>query len=318
MKLDTSPTLTRHFYEIAGLQLELRADPTVDIEALLPSFSGFRKKDTDDGIPIAIVTFMEREEMPEEDNMGILRSDISPVWGNNFRFYERENSYVTQINHHVGDRQWMMESTHDFRESVVYGDAGDPRMGESLSWLLMVVFGQAGLKYQRILIHASVIAYREDRGVAFLGKSGTGKSTHSRLWLQHIPETELLNDDNPAIWIDDDGKVFIYGTPWSGKTPCYKNKKVELKAFVRLEQAPHNKFTRKEDMHSLIAVLPSCTAIRWNKPLFNAMTDTLSRIVGKVMVGYLECLPDAQAAYMSSEAVFGRKDDDTRRTVNGT
>src|SRR5690606_6265 len=209
----------------------------VDIEALLPSFSGFRKKDTDDGIPIAIVTFMEREEMPEEDNMSILRSDISPVWGNNFRFYERENSYVTQINHHVGDRQWMMESTHDFKESVIYGNASDPRTGELLSWLLMVVFGQVGLQYQRILIHASVIAHRGKQGLAFLGKSGTGKSTHSRLWLQHVPETELLNDDNPAIRIEDNGKVFIYGTPWSGKTPCYKNKKVEDRKSTRLNSS---------------------------------------------------------------------------------
>src|SRR5690606_3985971 len=280
----------------------------VDIEALLPSFSGFRKKDTDDGIPIAIVTFIKREEMPKEDNMGILRSDISPVWGNNFRFYERENSYVTQINHHVGDRQWMMESTHDFKESVIYGNASDPRTGELLSWLLMVVFGQVGLQYQRILIHASVIAPRGKQGLAFLGKSGTGKSTHSRLWLQHVPETELLNDDNPAIRIEDNGRVFIYGTPWSGKTPCYKNKKVELKAFVRLEQAPYNKFTKQENIHSLIAVLPSCTAIRWNKVLFQAMTDTLSRIVDSVMVGKLECLPDAEAAYLSSAAVFGSKD----------
>lgn len=307
MMSDTSQTLISHYYEIAGLQLELRFPLAVNVDMLLPSFAGFRKKGGDDGISIAVVTLMERE-IPEEDEMGILRSDISAVWGDDFRFYEHENMFVTQIKHRVRERQWIMESTRDFKESVIYGNAGDPRMGELVSWLLMVVFGQVGLQHQLILIHASVIAHRGKQGVAFLGKSGTGKSTHSRLWLQHVPETELLNDDNPAIRIEDNGKVFIYGTPWSGKTPCYKNRKVELKAFVRLEQAPYNKFTKQENMHSLIAVLPSCTAIRWNKTLFQAMTDTLSQIVGKVTVGQLECLPDAQAAYVSSTAVFGSKD----------
>ena len=55
-----------------------------------------------------------------------------------------------------------------------------------------------------------------------LGKSGTGKSTHSRLWLKYIPDTKLLNDDNPAVRIMDNNTIMIYGTPWSGKTPCYK------------------------------------------------------------------------------------------------
>ncbi|RZF58876.1 hypothetical protein [Sphingobacterium corticibacterium] len=306
MKINPRTTLTSLFYEIAGLQLELRLSPTVNVDMLLPSFTGFRINVANDRIPAATVTLLESEP-PEENEMGVLRSDISVVWGDNFRFYERENTFVTQIKHPVKEMQWVMESTRDFKESVIYGNAKDPRMGELVSWLLMVVFGQAGLQYQLILIHASVIAHRAEHGVAFLGKSGTGKSTHSKLWLQHIPETALLNDDNPAVRIEDNDQVFIYGTPWSGKTPCYKNSKVELKAFVRLEQAPYNRFTKQENMHSLIAVLPSCTAIRWNKTLFQTMTNTLSRIVGKVMVGQLECLPDAQAAYMSSKAVFGSK-----------
>src|SRR5690606_991537 len=293
-----------HFYEVAGLQFELRSHPAVDIDALLPSFAGFRKTSADSEISVAVVTLTEGE-IREDSEMGMLRSDISLVWGDNFRFYERENTFATHIKHQDRNREWLMESTRDFKGSVIYGDANDPRTGELLSWLLMVVFGQEGSQHQRILIHASVIAHRGKQGGAFLGNSGTGKSTHRRLWLQHIPDTELLNDDNPAIGIEDGGKVSIYGTPWSGKTPCYKNKKVELKAFVRLEQAPYNKFTKQKNIHSLIAVLPSCTAIRWNKTLFQAMTDTLSRIVDNVMVGKLECLPDAEAAYLSSAAVFG-------------
>lgn len=301
--VDTKPAFVNHYYEIAGLQLELRFPLTVDMDEVLPSFTGFRRLKSK-GESIAVVRF-SNEEIPSEDYLGTLRSDISLVWGDNFRFYEREEAFVTLIKHEAKDKQWMMKSTKDFKESTIAGKTDDPRMGEFVSWLLMVVFGQLGIQHNSILVHASVIAYGQTQGIAFLGKSGTGKSTHSRLWLEHIPDTELLNDDNPAVRIEADGRVMVYGTPWSGKTPCYKNKKVELKGFVRLQQAPENRFMWKKGVESLVAVLPSCTAIRWNKELFNAMTGTLTEIIESVGVGYLECLPNADAAKTSHKAFFG-------------
>src|SRR5690606_11263227 len=185
-----------HFYEVAGLQFELRCDPELDTDMLLPSFTGFRKGSAGSEGSIAVVTLVE-SKIHEEEEVGILRSDISVVWGDNFRFYERENTFATHIKHQDRNREWLMESTRDFKESVIYGDANDPRTGELLSWLLMVVFGQVGSQHQRILIHASVIAHRGKQGVAFLGKSGTGKSTHSRLWLQSEEHTsELQSREN--------------------------------------------------------------------------------------------------------------------------
>ena len=300
---ETISEYSTYYYGIAGLQLELHFPSSIAINRILPSFIDFRQE-VSQGESIASVRF-EEAEIPAESEMGMLRSDISLVWGDNFRFYEQEDVYMTFIKHAVKDKQWLMKSTKDFRRSTIYGKPDDPRMGEFVSWLLMVVFGQVGLHHRLILLHASVIAYQQESGVAFLGKSGTGKSTHSRLWLQHVPDTELLNDDNPAVRIDKDGRAFIYGTPWSGKTPCYKNKRVALQGFLRLAQAPYNRFTLKKGMESLVTVLPSCTALRWNKQLFNAMTDTLTQLVEEVQVGYLECLPDAGAAELSHKAFFG-------------
>ena len=85
---------------------------------------------------------------------------------------------------------------------------------------LMLTFTRQTAPLDTLLIHSSVIC-KDQQGYAFLGKSGTGKSTHSRLWLQHIPGSELLNDDNPVIRICH-GTPVIFGSPWSGKTPCYK------------------------------------------------------------------------------------------------
>ena len=86
----------------------------------------------------------------------------------------------------------------------------------------MLCYAFAGAYEQTLLVHASVPQIGTT-AFLFQGLSGTGKSTHSQLWRTHIPQVELLNDDNPVVRITADGRISVWGTPWSGKTPCYRN-----------------------------------------------------------------------------------------------
>jgi hypothetical protein len=139
----------------------------------------------------------------------------------------------------------------------------------------------------------------------FLGESGTGKSTHTRLWRENIEGATLLNDDSPFIGIRD-GKVVAYGSPWSGKTPCYKAESYPLRAIVRLSQAPHNAIRRLRGAQAMGALLPSLPpAFAYDGRLEEAMIDVLSAVLSKVPAYHLECLPDAAAAQLSHDTVFG-------------
>ena len=73
---------------------------------------------------------------------------------------------------------------------------------------LMIQFTMASACLGTVLFHAAVVSL-DGRGYMFLGKSGTGKSTHARLWLQNIPGTELMNDDNPAVRVKPDGTAMV-------------------------------------------------------------------------------------------------------------
>jgi hypothetical protein len=190
-----------------------------------------------------------------------------------------------------------MISDKTFSLATAYVNKNDHVASIVLSSFLMIAFAQSAVLHETLLIHSSVIE-KDRKGYGFLGKSGTGKSTHSSLWLRYIEDTALLNDDNPAIRVEEDGNVYIYGTPWSGKTPCYKNRRAELKALVRLEQAPENRFTWKDGVDSLITLLPSCSSMRWNTLLYTGMCNILEEVIVKVKVGYLECLPDKNAALL--------------------
>lgn len=152
-----------------------------------------------------------------------------------------------------------------------------------------------------LLIHASVIVCK-NRGYVFLGKSGTGKSTHSQLWLQHIEQSYLLNDDNPVIRLHEN-KVIVYGTPWSGKTPCYRNESMPLGGIVRLSQYPENKIERLTGAAAYAAIAPSASAIRWKQEYAEGLHSTLSKIVSHIGIYHLQCRPDKEAAQLCYETI---------------
>lgn len=293
--------LSQTRYRIAELLLEFNHPEEFPLTQLLPSFRDFQCLDSTAKTDIAIHISLEAAPNPED--MGMLRTDESIAWGDRFRFYEKEDSFITTIVNEQGNASWYLRSDRNFAQSTLYiPSSSAEEQGAVITWMAMMIFGQASLLHDTIMIHASVVNH-QGKGVAFLGKSGTGKSTHSRLWLQHIPDTSLLNDDNPAIRIGPEG-IAIYGTPWSGKTPCYKNERLPLQGFVRLQQAPSNEFEWQEGFKGFIAVLPSCTSIRWNKDLFSTMNTILEQVIAEVPVGYLKCLPNREAAELCQSFLF--------------
>ena len=181
-------------------------------------------------------------------------------------------------------------------------EEADPSLVRFGIW---VMFGLIMAPLRAIAIHSSVIV-KDDCGVLCLGESGTGKSTHTRLWRENIDGARLLNDDSPIIRVID-GKAIVYGSPWSGKTHCYVNKCVPVRALMRLSQAPHNKIYRQPALASIGAILPSCPpAFAYDATLQDEICHTVSDIISSTPVYHLECLPDAAAAQLSYSTIFER------------
>lgn len=154
-------------------------------------------------------------------------------------------------------------------------------------------------------IHASVLVHGGG-AVLCLGESGTGKSTHTRLWQEHIPDTRLLNDDSPLALIHD-GQALVHGSPWSGKTPCYRNERYPIRAFVRLSQAPENRIERLAVLHAYAALQPSFPpSFAHDERLAECIDALLSELLRRVPVYRLACRPDADAAKLACETIYGQ------------
>ncbi|MDR1527485.1 MAG: phosphoenolpyruvate carboxykinase [Dysgonamonadaceae bacterium] len=291
----------RFWFCIAGHFMELVVPRTFDWEGLLLSFKPFKSYASNGKVAMCSIRVVEQPIAIEQDSAKVL-NEVSDVLGHWFCLKETEQNYIFDIEFIEKGNRYRMVSDKMFSTATAYIDRKDPVAGIVLSSFLMIAFAQSAVLHKTLLIHSSVIE-KDRKGYAFLGKSGTGKSTHSSLWLRYIENTDLLNDDNPAIRIEENGNVYVYGTPWSGKTPCYKNRRAELKALVRLEQAPENHFIWKEGVDSLITLLPSCSSMRWNTLLYTGMCNILEEVIDKVKVGYLKCLPDKDAALVCYKEV---------------
>ena len=172
-----------------------------------------------------------------------------------------------------------------------------------LRYALWLAYAMPALSFHAVPVHSSVVV-AHGQAVLCLGESGTGKSTHTRLWMQHIAGSNLLNDDSPIVRVESDG-VWAYGSPWSGKTPCFINRRVPVRAFVRLSQAPSNKIVRLPRLAAFGSLLPSCPpdAARLESSL-DALVDYVGRVVAQVPVYHLDCLPDADAARLCHATLF--------------
>ena len=166
--------------------------------------------------------------------------------------------------------------------------------------MLLYAFRTATLK--TLELHASVILHG-GKGYLFLGKSGTGKSTHSQLWLKYIPDCELMNDDNPIVRVCEDGVIRVYGSPWSGKTPCYRNMDLPVGGFVQLAQAPQNEIRPLRGIETYAALVPSISGKRWDRRIADGLHETENTLASRVPVWHLDCLPDEAAALLCSETV---------------
>ncbi len=293
-----------YYFRVAGLLFSVALPDSWDVETILPSFHPFRCKTCSEGE--AIFRVLATTQSFADDGKRTELLEDSPNDIGRTRLFRSTDGYCVEINNDTtqnGLVHTMITAPH-FESATAYIRPEDSSMGAVLSSMVRFLFAQAVLEHDGVFVHASCVSM-EGKSYLFLGKSGTGKSTHARQWLQAFPDCRLLNDDNPALRIED-GKVMVYGTPWSGKTSCYKNEGYPVAGIARLRQAKTNSFSLLEGPEIFAALLPSCSAIRQDAGLLEALYCTLIQIAEQVTVGCMECLPNIDAARVCYNSLYAR------------
>ncbi len=283
--------MREYYYRVAEFVFRVVVPETWNMERLLPSFQSFvwDKNDTD---RILFTLYANTKSLPEwpekEESMGNSDNDLGHL-----ELAKSDVGYKVVLSYDERDRHRLICDA-DFKQNIAEINTKDAYGDMVLNSMLRIIFAQSVLAHKAISLHASCV-WKDNQAYLFMGKSGTGKSTHSQLWIKHLENVELLNDDNPCVRLED-GEITVYGTPWSGKTPCYRNLQFPVAAMVRLSQAPHNRYIHVRETEAFMALLPSCSVVQGDARLQGYLYDTLIEMVELVKVGWLECLPDAEAA----------------------
>lgn len=161
------------------------------------------------------------------------------------------------------------------------------------------------LRFDGMLLHASAVVV-DGRAYLFSAPCGTGKSTHTKLWLEVFGDRAvILNDDKPALRLED-GVWYAYGTPWSGKYDISANLHVPVGGICFLHQAKENSIEPFQGPKAIFALLAQ-TARPAGADLRGQMMELADKLFERVPVWQMGCNMDPQAAVVSYEAMAGKK-----------
>lgn len=295
-------TPTAYYFRIAGLYVKIIFLPSQrNSVSLIPSFQPFACKEVADSDLFFQIDVDDNLRPVQKDQRSLIR-DFDTGNGNIIVYQLTDGGYQYVIKDINGYSCALLITNKNFVHCHCALNGNYDMRSFGLNSVLMLAFAFAGASRSVLLIHASLVRHR-GWGYPFIAKSGTGKSTQVSSWLRYIPDCDLMNDDNPILRILDDGKPYIFGSPWSGKTPCYRNVMAPLGAVTRIDRADKNWVERLNPVEAFTSFLPSCSSMKWDIDIYRKICDTVTRVVETVPIYTLHCLPDKEAAMVCNRAI---------------
>lgn len=275
------------YYSFAGIQFEYFPDNLPEIHLLKP-FRNNAARSPDIRITFTACDILEKPA-GKQILSGIIAESTNMVLTNSNEdglSFHLENESTSEVLSRLDtDRAWN-HVTISYLADGPYFHRFAVKLLSNLTLKNKIVF------YNGLVTHASAVMHN-GKGIIFSAPSGTGKSTHAKLWEDFLG-AKVINDDSPALRIID-GRVHLYGTPWSGSTIKFDNSQVPLSAIVMLAQAKENKIAVLDSREAINRLLPQCYIPFYNRKMCEMAMETFETIVSSVPVYLLQCRPEKEA-----------------------
>lgn len=157
-------------------------------------------------------------------------------------------------------------------------------------------------KYNGFVLHGAAIEYK-GKCFIFVAPSGTGKTTHIKMWIDYLDELKIINGDKPIIRIIDNVPV-VFGTPWMGKEYMGSNDSCRLDSIVVLKRGDGD-YIRKVDKQDYLQDLISKVYIPKNNMI--ETFDIIEQVYKNIDVYELHCTMNESAFITSFEELTGEK-----------
>ena len=287
------------YYRVGGHLFLVCEDTKIHHEKLMPSIQPFAAAHTEED-PVFTLHIQQSATLPIPSEGLIGTFDCGGCLHDVYDL--RGEGYCIVFHHINGDTCGLLCTDKNGQEDIVHL-TNTPLSHQQfvLGNATMIAYAYATADKKTVLMHASVVSL-EGRGYLMTAPSGTGKSTHTRLWRQCFDQCELVNDDNPVVRIEQ-GKAIVYGSPWSGETPCYRNVCHPVGAYVRLFQEPENNIHPYQPLEAYAMLLPAMSCMVWDKRMQTGVSKTVAEMVRLNPMYRLGCRPDEAAARLCRDTI---------------
>lgn len=304
----------RTYYRVADLLFAVETSAT-EAWGTMPNYAAFREEEVAGSDESSLFVL-------RIDSTGLLGEAEQAVYRHLYTDCSEEDMPRIEIYQRADGGWWLrvaiqakapicceIECDAHFHSAVLHlaTDCADRRFCIDNALMLLYAFRTAPLRV--LEMHAAVVvkprihAKEDELAYLFLGHSGTGKSTHARQWLEAYPDAWLLNDDNPIVRVMPDGEVRVYGSPWSGKTPCYKNAYARIGGIIKLSQAPYNQMQSVSLPQAYAYMLSSTSGLKMEPSIADSLHESIKHIITHVPCRHMHCLPNTEAARVCYETL---------------
>lgn len=163
---------------------------------------------------------------------------------------------------------------------------------------------EAAIDFDAFLMHGAVVAVNNE-AYMFTAPSGTGKTTHAKMWLAGVDNARMVNGDKPIIRFIDN-QAMACGTPWCGKEHIGGNEMVPLKAIVLLQRANENVMSEVSFNKAFPTIL-SQSHIPTSPNLAKQTVSLISQLQGQVKTYQFFCNNYAKDCLSTSHKALVKK-----------
>jgi hypothetical protein len=287
-----------YYFSVADHCFLVSVPDSINIDRALPSFKPF-KCNRHGNILFKFICSDDIGLSNIKPNERILKCDLE---GGIAQLFKNEISYYCTLQYERKSAIHYLKFNKLYNINYAKIDWTDGYAFFILNSMIRIVYAQACIYKNTISLHSSSVILG-GKAYLFLGKSGTGKSTHADMWVKaFVDKAKILNDDNPIIRVSSSGAI-AYGSPWSGKRNYYNNEGYPIRAIVRLRQSDCNIYHKLSGVNAFTAIYPSCSAMRTDKQQNEHLFKTLIKLIDISDIGILKCLPNIDAALLCFKSI---------------
>lgn len=221
------------------------------------------------------------------------------LFGSQLDIYRCSGDYMLRFpsNHHLA----LCMLSFDGKEAVFYYDGSTQQEAvDELFYGFRAAFFYLAALHGKYALH-SASNYYQEKAWLYSASSGTGKTTHVKLW-EKLYAVPVLNGDLNLLGMEKD-EVFVYGIPWCGTSGVYTTKKYPLGGIILLKRGTENRVCKLPQDERQLYTAQRMISPAWTEKQVDDSLLFAEKLSDRIPIRQLYCTQEPSAAAVMKEYI---------------